>query len=800
MSGTDLDRQISLQELWGILWRGRWIMLAVTTGVIAVVMALTFALPRSYESEAVLQVRTDDPGSGLLGSMGELGDLADLGGISSLGRDEVDTEMGLIRSRRITGAVVDSLGLNVELESPDRPRREFLRVLATGRDTVEGRYTLTRIEGGSYRLRHRGRRPNAAYPDRVAVGEPFWVGNVELMLEPALASGGPHEIRFRIHSFLQTLEDLREEVKVDRQRSGSQLVEITYRERDPAMAAAVVNGIVDHYVDFRERTNTSDARLTIEVLREQVARYQRDLRAAEEALQSYQEAQRIIAPEEQATQQVRRIAEVQAANDAMVVERRALAGRLRTIAQRSEAEPGRAYRDLATFPSFLANEGVQNVLATLTELENDRAELLTLRTERNTDVRQLDARIDELEAELFRLGTNYLESLDTQIASAGTTLAAFGAELEAVPAREIEYARRLREQKLLSEVYVALQARLKQAEVQEAIEPEKVRVIDEGFVPDEPVFPKPLVNLVLALVLGGMLGTATVVGREMTTTKIRSRADAEGATAGLPVLGVIPRAELAPQRLNGSHAPRGIRIPGIPVRTVAEVGGELLVARRDPWSTAAEAYRGLATNLSLAGGAEGPRVIVLTSAHPGDGSAAVAGNLALALAQQGAPTLLVDADLRAGVLHDITGAAAAPGLTDVLTGDGTMDDAAHPVEGGSGLRILPIGRRPDRPGELLASERLSGLLRSLREHYRFVILHAPALDLATDAALLGTLADTTLIVARSGATERAALEQAATVLRRLGVAVGGIVLNDAPERRRTPRIGHDAHPPPARAG
>jgi capsular exopolysaccharide synthesis family protein len=179
-------------------------------------------------------------------------------------------------------------------------------------------------------------------------------------------------------------------------------------------------------------------------------------------------------------------------------------------------------------------------------------------------------------------------------------------------------------------------------------------------------------------------------------------------------------------------------------------------------------------------GAEQSRLLVLTSATPDEGKSISASNLAVTLAQQQIPTLLVDADLRRGSLHERFATAREPGLSEVLRGDSTLNDAMHELrleEYGIPLYFLAAGSFPPNPAELLGSDRMRRFCEEVRKRYRAIIFDAPPLNLFTDAATLGREADATLLITRAGVTEKEALEHAVAQLQRLG-ASGGVVLND----------------------
>ncbi|HYW08765.1 MAG TPA: polysaccharide biosynthesis tyrosine autokinase, partial [Longimicrobium sp.] len=316
-----------------------------------------------------------------------------------------------------------------------------------------------------------------------------------------------------------------------------------------------------------------------------------------------------------------------------------------------------------------------------------------------------------------------------------------------------------------------------------AVDNGEVRVVDAGLVSEDPVSPKPMVNLILATVLGLMLGFTAAFGKDLLDTTVRSREDAEQASLGLVVLGTIPRIA------GRGHA--GARRWALPRGRGAAAAREALqrdlVTRFDPQSPAAEAYRALRTSITFGSAETPPRILVMTSALPGEGKSTNAANLAAALAQQGTRTLLVDADMRRGALHAVLGARQSPGLAHVLRGTSALADAVQAVEvGDTGipLAFLGSGAYPSNPAELLGSPRMREVIEELRGLYDMVIFDAPPMNVVTDAAVLGTLADSTVVVARNGITERGNLEHAVKQLQTLHVPIGGVILNDFTEPGR----------------
>lgn len=797
---SDRDGQLSARDLWLLVRRNRWILGGITAATVAASAVITMRSTPLYQSVLTLRVveQKEEGAGGMLSGVKEMAGMV----LPGIGGSELETEMGILRSRKIAEAVADSFALRVEVTEPRVPRHTLLKVLESGHGRGEGVYDLTRNADGSYAVRvHeglRGKLPGAKKsphlirpPATVKVGEPFRMGDVQLVLAPQ-AGEEPEEMRLVIRSFRSAVEWMQENFEVTTQDGGSRLVEVTFSHSDPFVTAGVTNTVARTFVRYQRGTSRNESLTTVAILREQVASYQQQLREAENRLRGYRESEQIIAPKEQAEEQVRRKGELQLRHDEIEVQRTALANLITDVrADAAAAQPGAPspYRRLATFPAFTRDQSIQGLLANLGGLENQRDVLLVRRTAEHPEVEGITARIKDVEGQIFRIANDYVRSMDKQLASERAKVAEYDGEMSAVPGKETEYLRLLREQEVAEKMYVGLLARLRQAEVQEAISPDEVRIIDPALVPEEQSWPRPLVNMILASALGLMVGLAVAVGREITDTKVRSRGDAELAAGGLPLLGSIPRIRaLQDGTTSGDSYARALRarITRLPAESRVR---DRLVTQRAPRHPASEAYRDLRTSITFASPEGVPQLLVITSAREGDGKSVVASNLAVAFAQQGSRTLLVDGDLRRGRLHRALGVRQDPGLAHLLLGRASIEDAIQEVEvgnAGRSLFFISSGAFPQDPAELLGSVKMRELAAELRERFDFVVIDAPPLGPVADAAVLGTSADATVLVARADVTDRAALEDAVVRLRRLRVPIAGVVLNDTRDAEPNP--------------
>ncbi|MGI5156863.1 polysaccharide biosynthesis tyrosine autokinase [Microbispora sp. CA-102843] len=282
----------------------------------------------------------------------------------------------------------------------------------------------------------------------------------------------------------------------------------------------------------------------------------------------------------------------------------------------------------------------------------------------------------------------------------------------------------------------------------------RVTVVDDAEIPENPVAPRPMVNVALGLLIALLTAVGGLVLRDRLDTSVKT-AEALQQVAKTSILGVI---------------------------------GYERDARRNPLitggsgrSSRSEAFRSLRTNLQFIGVDRQPKSLVVTSCLPNEGKSSVSANLAIAMAQAGWRVILVDGDLRRPSVAGYLGIEGGTGLTDVLIDRARLPEVIQ-TWGRPGLSALPSGRVPPNPSELLGSQGMRAVLAQLTAEYDMVIIDAPPLLPVTDAAALGAICDAALLVVRHGKTRREQVVRAAELLSSINARLVGAVMNFAPAK------------------
>lgn len=580
----------------------------------------------------------------------------------------------------------------------------------------------------------------------------------------------------------------------------SDMIRITARSSEPREAAILANLYAEAYLDENLNASRARSKSLREFLQAQLNDQRLSLQRIEDSLRHYMETTGIVSMDEESNKIVQQMSQLEASRNALDLEINTLQQRLqsyqrefpeqeasvaRTLSQSSDAyikdlkdQLGKleAQRDLIAIqndPAVLGEElyaqrlreiddriaGLRKQLLTRTE-EMVKSLALEGVSETQTDplgyLRQLKQTIFDTKLQLEIMGSKRL-ALDNLLQQTER-------KFRRIPSQSIEIAELQRARASRAKVFALLEEKYNEAVIAERSEFGYVDIVDRAVVPGSPVSPDRTRNLLLGILLGGVVGLGVIVLRDMLDVRVRTPED-------LRKRGFVSLTEIAPMEPELKRMKSNGKLP-----EEARRFDEHLRLVFSPLSFLAESFRRLRTAILHAFVGREHSAIIVSSANPAEGKSTLACNLAISFAETQHRVLLIDADLRRPMIHTYFGLQPRPGLTDVLAGKSSREEAIRQgvVEN---LDVMCHGALLQNPSKAVASVDMRDLIKQLKEVYAWVIIDTPPVLVMNDAAALASAVDGILLVAASGTTRLATLERAVEFLEDAGGSILGIVLN-----------------------
>ena len=543
----------------------------------------------------------------------------------------------------------------------------------------------------------------------------------------------------------------------------TQLLTISFDDPNPQVAATIVNHLVEAY----ERQNFESRGQSVAQLRgwlsTQMTALRGQVETAQKRLSTFQQANDIVqteGPSNTTTDRLRLL------NERLTT---AEADRIEKESRMRAAASGDAASLAALFPNpklqVLQNEqGVLNTrYAQLSaKFGPGYPELMAV----TRQVQMVDDQVQhEMQSIRNRLYVEYFAAKESQ----EMLRSQYNDQMSkayALNRNQADYAVLQAEVTSNRELYDTLQRKLQQAGVDAELNGLTTILVDSAHTPLVPVEPKPKLVILSGFILGLLVGVGLALVMGASSDKLQNERQLRKAV-GYPMLACVPRQT---SLLTGATAVQPI-----------DGASSALVTMREPLSKSAESYRGLRNALLLPYAERPLKTLVVASCMPGEGSAEVAANYAVTLANAGLRVLVVDTDLRCPSLHQLFGISNKEGLSGLLLGVAHTDFDWAPISRvGNNLSVLTAGERISMPAEKLSSNRFRSLLSDWECSFDHVILHSAPLLTVSDGVPLANWVDGTLLVARCNATQLRALEKVRELLSSTNVRVLGVLLNNAP--------------------
>jgi len=715
------EEQIDLRDYLRVLLKRRWIIFSVFMIVVLSVAVHTFTATPIYQATARIVIEKENP---------NLVSIQEVMAVDATGSDYYQTQYRIIESRSVAREVIKKLDLKNSPEFFPPPKDDVMSNIRRWMADTIG----------------------------------FWKDWIRSLIRTELPpspvdAGGPEQDAGLVSAFISRID-----VKPIR---NSRLVDIRMEAADPVLAAKMVNALVQAYIDRNLETKLQAAKDAVKWLAERIEEERKKVEQAENALLRYKEKHGIITGFSSDAEKI--TAEKLAQLNAQVVEaesRRVEAETRYRQAMALEQTPDM----LDSIPEVLKNDLVRQIKKMEVDLYNRMSELSKKYGRNHPRMVAIRSELAELQKRKMQEVKRVVNSLRNEYRlavareeSLKQALAAQKAESLELNKKAIQYGVLQRQAESSRHMYELLIKRFKETTLTEEMKTGNIRIIDRAEVPLHPVKPKKRLNLMLAVVVGLMLGVGLAFFLEYLDNTIKVP-DEIKSFLRVPFLGPVPAFSTA-----GDY-------DGIPPD---------LITVHSPKSSASESYRGIRTGILFSSADSSPQVLMVTSATLDEGKTSCSANLGIIMAQGGSRVLLIDCDMRRPRLHHLFELQRESGMSNFLVGSGELEGIIRktPIKN---LDVIPCGPVPPNPSEILGSNRMRNLIKTLRNQYQRIIIDTPPVTAVTDSMVLVPMVDGVLVVIRAGVTPRQVVQNGIDQLRSINARILGAVLNGV-------RTGRDSY-------
>ena len=582
---------------------------------------------------------------------------------------------------------------------------------------------------------------------------------IGIIVPSAVRAPDPQVVREKI------VDDLLDGLDVAR-TGDTYMIDVSYSAADPGEAAKLANAFAMEYINDQIGSRYSLTQQASEWLSGRLAELRKQADEADAAVQAYKAANNLVVAQGStiAEQEVSGLDQQLAVARAEQAEKEA---RLSTA--RAQLKRGSTGEDLG---AALDSPVIQQLRQQRAVVSQKVADLEGRYGDRHPDLLKARRELVDIDAQIHSEITRIISNLEAQVDVArqhtGSIMGSISLtknQLSGNAKASVRLNELQRNADAASAVYQSFLDRYKQASAQVGMQQSDARVVSAAKTPTTPSSPRIGMNFALGTIIALLFGIGAVALAEMFDTGLSSAEDVE-LELGVPALAVIPSLETAQP---GSDSEAG---PLAPEKYVVDY----------PLSLFAESFRGLRAAIRMCRAGKKTKVVALTSAVMDEGKTTTAIALARVSALAGDRTILIDCDLRHRGVNVVLAEEREVGLIELLSGTAALADVIV-KDSDSGADILPLGRSPFTPRDLLASEAMQEVLGQLAKSYDLVILDTPPVLAVSDTRGFVDKLDAVIVLARWSKTPRKAIQQALRTLHASGAYIAGVVLSQADYRQ-----------------
>lgn len=337
-----------------------------------------------------------------------------------------------------------------------------------------------------------------------------------------------------------------------------------------------------------------------------------------------------------------------------------------------------------------------------------------------------------------------------------------------LPETQQEILKLERDYKVANSIYIDLLNKIQEFKIAKASNVGNVYIVDKAVTFDTPVRPQKIVIIILGLILGALVGIMVILLRKVFHRTINNPEKLEEMT-GIPVYATVPLT-------------KNVKLTGGLNKKKKQ---KSLLAIEKPEDAAIESLRSLRTSLHFALLEAKNNIVMITGPSPGVGKSFISSNFAAIVASSEQRVVLIDADMRKGYLNKLFGLNNPPGLSDLISGNSTLEDAIHTIKvGDHSLDVITRGQTPPNPSELLMHSNFKDLLNQLSKQYDLVLIDTPPIHVVTDPTIIGKHSGVVFMVIRSDQHSIKEINHAITHLAHTGIKTKGFIFNGYSPKRK----------------
>lgn len=552
----------------------------------------------------------------------------------------------------------------------------------------------------------------------------------------------------------------------------SRVAEVIVKSQDPELSSDIANAISQEYIAYTQEFQSGGLRQIVDWFDNYVSSKKQELEDAQQDLQQYKRDHNILSLSYEDRQNLT-AANMQAVSAQLSDVRGELAREEALLEQIRQMETDG--EDLTAIAGLLERgtgttsnrSSISGIVQQRADLEKDLARLTTRYLDSHPDVqateKQLLAVNEAIEAEIGRSRSalkNRVGALNKTENKLNERLATYKQELFELNDLGVKYGQLKNSEENLEKLYETVLMRSSELNINALYQNNDIQILEEAVPPGFPVSPVLPLNLAVGLLLGLGLGAGIMVLKDSLDTTIKREEDIAQFT-DRPILTTLPK--LDPSVL------KGLEVIGA---SAADT-----ITHSAPKSAYAEGIKTLRTNLTFMSPDRPPELMLVTSPGPSEGKTITSVNIAIAMAQSGLKTLIIDGDLRRPRLHKALGVENKIGLSTLVSGGADIDAALQttPIEN---LSTIACGEVPPNPSELLHSERFHEFIEEIRGRFDRIIIDSPPIGAVSDALILSRVVDGALLVVKYAKTRKEMLSRSIEQLHGIGAPLMGIVLNE----------------------